>query len=721
MASLLPGLLCRLSYGVDGTMRIEVGCNGKQLLLLVIISIFAAIYVSSDNPPSQYNIEGFVFDADGSAAATGTNLSLVNINRSQNTSTFTLNAGGRYSVIIDGSGSEIIVITAFNETHVGKKTIALPQPDGGITVVGDANISLNDQPSLGIPALNDTSPTTNADIRATASYSDQENDAGSVQFVWLINGTIVFSETFSNAGNGDVLSVLSSSNFSRGDRIKARVNSTDAFYPQGPKESAEAAVENSAPRASNLRFFPESPTSVDDLNGLYDFQDEDGDKDGQSEIKWFKNGIEQQALENSSIVNSSNLAIDDKWSFSVRPADGDIFGSLASSPNVTINNQPPNVTIPLFNDTDVRTEEDVSASAVFSDNDGNQGNIIFQWLVNKVNIKNETVECCANGTNLTAALEGTLFDKNNEIEVKVIANDGSSSSPEKTSETAVVGNTPPRSSDLTINPAWPNTTVSLLLLYTFFDIDGDLELNSHIRWLKNGIEQAALANQTSVPGSLTTKGDLWSFGLKAGDGESLDIERFSLNVTINNSLPRAQSVSISPSSPKTTNNLVGSFSFSDPDGDTSKSDFRWFKNDIEQSSLRNKTTVSASLTKKSERWRFEVKPGDGDGYGRPVNSSQVTVQNTVPVAASPKISPTKPGDKNDLKATYSYSDADGDKEKGSRIYWYKNSKRQSSLTDKKTVDDKLTKVGEKWYFTITPKDGTSFGTIKTSSKVTILK
>src|SRR3989344_4939701 len=103
-------------------MRLEVGCNGKQLLLLVIVSIAAAIFVSSDNPPSQYNIEGFVFDADGNAAATGT-------------------------------------------------TISLPQPDGGITVVEGVNISLNDHPTLGVPALNDTSPTANADIRATVSYS----------------------------------------------------------------------------------------------------------------------------------------------------------------------------------------------------------------------------------------------------------------------------------------------------------------------------------------------------------------------------------------------------------------------------------------------------------------------------------------------------------------------------------------------------------------------
>ena len=702
-------------------MRLEVGCNGKQLLLLVIVSIAAAIFVSSDNPPSQYNIEGFVFDADGSAAATGTNISLFNVNRSQNTSTFTLNAGGRYSVIIDGSGSEIIVITAFNETHIGKKTISLPQPDGGITVVEGVNISLNDHPTLGVPALNDTSPTANADIRATVSYSDQENDAGSVQFIWLLNGTIVFSETFSIVANGDVLSVLLSSNFNRGDRIKARVNSTDGFYPQGPQESDEGVVENSAPRGTTLRFSPASPDTGDDLSGLYDFQDDDGDPEGGSEIKWFKNGIEQQALENSSTVDSGNLAINDRWSFTVRPTDGDNFGSLASSLNVTINNQPPNVSVPLFNDTDVRTEEDVSASAVFSDNDGNEGNILFQWFIDDVNIENDTVECCANGTNLTSAIAGALFNKNDQIKVKALANDGSSSSEEKTSETVVVGNTPPLSSNLDIAPAGPNTTAALTLSYTFFDIDGDPELNSHIRWLKNGIEQAALGNQTSVPGSLTSKGDIWSFGLKVGDGESLDTERFSLNATINNSLPRAQSVSISPSSPKTDDNLVGRFTFSDPDGDSSKSDFRWFKNDVEQSSLRNLTAVGRSLTKKSERWRFEVKPGDGDGYGRPANSSQVTIKNTVPVASSPKISPTKPKDKNDLKATYSYKDADGDKEKGSRIYWYKNGKRQSKLTDKKTVDDKLTKVGEKWHFSIAPKDGTSFGTAKTSPKVTILK
>ena len=250
--------------------------------------------VIADSPPSQYNIDGFIKDAGGKGVPVGTSISLFNVNTSTNDSTTTINSRGRYSIIIDGAKGQHIAINPFNNTHIGRRTIILPQAAGGITVIENTNISLNNHPSLGDPSFNDTSPSTDADVKATVSYTDQENDPASVQFIWLINGSAVFNETFSGIANADVSSRLASSSFTRGDRIKVRVNSTDTFYPQGPKESAEVTVENSAPSATSPAVVPLEPTVITNLTATYLFQDADGDIERNSLMRWFKNGVEQK-------------------------------------------------------------------------------------------------------------------------------------------------------------------------------------------------------------------------------------------------------------------------------------------------------------------------------------------------------------------------------------------------------------------------------------------
>ena len=311
----------------------------NKITAIAIFSLAVALFaisISADNPPSQYNIDGFIKDAGGKGVPVGTSISLFNANTSNNQSTTTINSRGRYSIILDGANGQHIKITPFNNTHIGRRTVILPQAAGGITVIENVNISLNNHPSLGDVQLNDTSVAAGVDVRATTEYLDQENDTASIQFIWLINGNAVFNETFSNKVNANVSSTLSSSLFKRGDTIKARVNSTDTFYPQGPKDSAEIIIENTAPVASSPAISPSEPTVLNNITAIYGYQDADGDIETKSLIRWFKNGVEEKKLENSSTVNSSDLVEEDKWMFKITPSDGTDFGNTPSSANVTI-------------------------------------------------------------------------------------------------------------------------------------------------------------------------------------------------------------------------------------------------------------------------------------------------------------------------------------------------------------------------------------------------
>jgi len=101
--------------------------------------------------------------------------------------------------------------------------------------------------------------------------------------------------------------------------------------------------------------------------------------------------------------------------------------------------------------------------------------------------------------------------------------------------------------------------------------------------------------------------------------------------TINNALPVASNVAISPSSPITTNDLNCTWSYSDADSDSqSGTVVKWLINNVENSTFENLTTIDDAYTTKSQQWKCQITPSDGTAYGAAVNSSAVTIQNSAP-------------------------------------------------------------------------------------------
>ena len=100
------------------------------------------------------------------------------------------------------------------------------------------------------------------------------------------------------------------------------------------------AAPNTPPVASNLSITPSSPKTTDDLVGNYDYYDADGDDESGSEIKWYKDDLLQTAYNDSLTVPSSATSDDEEWYFTVKPSDGEDFGTLMTSPTVTIGAPP---------------------------------------------------------------------------------------------------------------------------------------------------------------------------------------------------------------------------------------------------------------------------------------------------------------------------------------------------------------------------------------------
>ena len=230
----------------------------------------------------------------------------------------------------------------------------------------------------------------------------------------------------------------------------------------------------------------------------------------------------------------------------------------------------------------------------------------------------------------------------------------------------------PIASNLTITPTLPVSTDNLVGHYDYYDEDGDPENGSEIRWYANDVLQPAHNDQLTVPGTATTRGQVWHFTVKPKDGRDFGLTQTSPSVTILNSPPIVLFVTVLPPVPYTMDNLTASYSYYDADGDPESGTMvRWFKNSILQPEYNDTLHIPHLITVKNEMWHFTVMPNDGIAFGTMQTSYSALIRNSLPCIDNVTITP-RPAYANDtLTATpHGWTDADGDTE-GYFFQWQK--------------------------------------------------
>ena len=126
----------------------------------------------------------------------------------------------------------------------------------------------------------------------------------------------------------------------------------------------------------------------------------------------------------------------------------------------------------------------------------------------------------------------------------------------------------------------------------------------------------------------------YTFQLEVNDGEFSMSDRVAITVRAENTPPTQPVVSISPSDPKTGDDLVCSISTlsTDADGDAVTYSFQWYCNTVLQNNLTS-STVASSYTTKDDIWLCVVTPSDGFAAGNS-GTAQSIIINTAPVANS---------------------------------------------------------------------------------------
>ena len=183
-----------------------------------------------------------------------------------------------------------------------------------------------------------------------------------------------------------------------------------------------------------------------------------------------------------------------------------------------------------------------------------------------------------------------------------------------------------------------------------------------------------------------------------------------------NSLPTMPTVSISPASPYTNDDLTVHIDAdsTDADGGTITYTYAWWRNGV----LTGETgaSVAASVTTRGDEWTVMVTPDDGSGSG-PAGSATVTVGNTAPVLADASLSPDPAYEGDTLTcAPGATSDIDGDSV--SVIYgWMVNG---TVIADTgSTLDSSSWSSGDTVQCMATPDDGDAVGSSVSSNVVTI--
>ncbi|NOZ85830.1 MAG: VCBS repeat-containing protein [Deltaproteobacteria bacterium] len=229
----------------------------------------------------------------------------------------------------------------------------------------------------------------------------------------------------------------------------------------------------------------------------------------------------------------------------------------------------------------------------------------------------------------------------------------------------------PRFKNLKILPEKPGTRDTLKADYEYFDLDGEPERDTQVRWYLAGKEVKELNGSKEVSPEMTKKGQHWRVEIQGGDnfkrfgrsGKGAKVYR-SRVVIIRNSPPGAPEISIAPNNPKTGDDLLVKIlkDAPDPDGEKVSYTFRWIRNHKPVKISLHSMKISSRRTRKGDHWIVVVTASDGKEEGNPARA-ETKIENTPPGPAEFELVPKKPKTTDEIKVRIKRhaKDPDGDK------------------------------------------------------------
>ena len=144
---------------------------------------------------------------------------------------------------------------------------------------------------------------------------------------------------------------------------------------------------NNPPTATNVYYVPSNPTKETGLAVDYDFNDDDGNSEQGTTIRWFRDGLQIAQINDMKAVPNVWISKNQQWRVEVTPSDGEDNGETVSLELVNIGNTVPIARNLEVSPSDPLDSDDLSLDYDYFDLDGdNQQDTQIRWYLDGVRI-----------------------------------------------------------------------------------------------------------------------------------------------------------------------------------------------------------------------------------------------------------------------------------------------------------------------------------------------
>ncbi|MFX1285665.1 MAG: hypothetical protein ACFFB5_18640 [Promethearchaeota archaeon] len=572
---------------------------------------------------------------------------------------------------------------------------------GVFTVSNQITIG-NTPPTLIVDINNNTIPAeilSTDDLIANYTYFDADSDPNeSLEIRWYIYSLGSWVLNYTNT------LVIKSGNTTNNDLWRVEMNISDGTNFSGWISSATMSIgvpPNKPPEALMVNLTLSNQVAGGYLNVSYTYSDPDGDNEGITIFRWYRNDIYQSQFDGPTfkILDIAPLIKGDNWTVEVKPQDiyGD-YGNWSTNATIMIENTAPELlSVEIYPSTTAYTTNTLIANYIeyYHDIDNDlMVNLSIVW-------KNGTKEVPSLNNKTSVPSSYTAKGENWTFVIRVF--DGTEWSGNYTSEKITIQNSLMSLDDVTLTGGL-NTLddISVLLDPYINDADGDdLDLaRTKINWTveRNGDEIHKVNGTLDLLSTYFVAGDYITVQITPHDGESLGEiwQKYRVYLIIDNAAPTIDGSPYihGPNNITTifyaSKVLYVNYTTLDPDSGESNAlydieydenglvtdaEYKWFRNGTLVEEI-SSFFVPISYLSRGDIWNVSVRPRDRWGdFGDWVTSPAIIINNSPPIITEFYEVNLETKSDMDLDLMFIYFDYDGDNITLSEtlILWYNNS------------------------------------------------
>ena len=403
-------------------------------------------------------------------------------------------------------------------------------------------------------------------------------------------------------------------------------NSGDSWDTGSWNLPESTASTNNPPNATNVRYVPSTPTKETGLGVEYDYNDDDGDSEQGTTIRWFRDGLQIAQIDDMKTVPDIWISKGQEWRVEVTPSDNEDQGETVSLSPIIIEN-----TVPIARNLEINPEsptdiDDINLNYDYFDLDGdNEQDSQVRWYLDGVRISD---------LDDTLTVTSLMIRSGDEWEARVTPFDGTSYGLTKSTGLIVIGssNSPPTANAYISQGSNAYTDDALQVIVGWFDSDGDNLAGTEIRWFRDGYQVSAFNDLNWVTSDATAKNQVWYASVRVSDSlvwsEWVDAD----SITILNSPPEVTSITMLPEGNLTANqDLTVIWEQSDLDGDSeSGSEIHWMINGEREPEFDGLLTIPSESVYRDQHWSVQVIPRDGEDLGSSMTTPSRVIMNGAP-------------------------------------------------------------------------------------------